>query len=455
MIGEQEEGRGGLPPLSRVPAIVLINAGKEGSKSEGAGSPTNSRMVSVSGKTVAALVGVCTVMVAGFLFYAFFAREVTHWIEGEHHWFHDYEPWSLVGFILAFIVAGSLCLPVQPFVVAVGYLFGFHFLTIFFTYAVYTLSAFLMFNGARFWFRPVVEEWLREHRLVEGMAQYVKDPTEGAKVNLLFSFTPLAFCLHCYTMGITEIKEEVFLVTFLVGQSPHIFFGVLTGSALLAAETSDITLDWMKVAMLGAGIGGTLLAVAYLGTVAHEILGQLDDGLSNERLLPGEKRRENAQCGVGITFDEAEDRSIVVSSITPGSPAEQGGVIRVGDVLHQVDARPVHRADLGLIARLIPGPRGTGVELGLKRGGQPDSPGAPMYLVVLERSPTIVTYGTIVPADAAAGPEHADGAGVGGGGAGREEVYEYGSSTNVDSRSSRRPDHITVPVAAASAHKRE
>ncbi|MGB1595030.1 MAG: hypothetical protein ACPIOQ_19880, partial [Promethearchaeia archaeon] len=107
-------------------------------------------MVSVSGKTVAALVGVCTVMVAGFLFYAFFAREVTHWIEGEHHWFHDYEPWSLVGFIVAFIVAGSLCLPVQPFVVAVGYLFGFHFLTIFFTYAVYTLSAFLMFNGARF-----------------------------------------------------------------------------------------------------------------------------------------------------------------------------------------------------------------------------------------------------------------------------------------------------------------
>ena len=76
MVGEQEDGRGGLPTPSRVPAIVLINAGKEGSKSEGAGSPTNSRMVSVSGKTVAALVGVCTVMVAGFLFYAFFARDL-------------------------------------------------------------------------------------------------------------------------------------------------------------------------------------------------------------------------------------------------------------------------------------------------------------------------------------------------------------------------------------------
>ena len=53
-------------------------------------------------------------------------------------------------------------------------------------------DAFLMFNGARFWFRPMVELWLREHRLVEGMAQYVKNPREGAKVNLLFSFTPMA-----------------------------------------------------------------------------------------------------------------------------------------------------------------------------------------------------------------------------------------------------------------------
>jgi uncharacterized membrane protein YdjX (TVP38/TMEM64 family) len=345
---------------------------------------------------VAAVIGVCTVMVAVFAFYAFFAREVTHWMEGEHHWFHDYEPWSLIGFIGAFVAATALCLPAQPFVVAVGYLFGFHFLTIFFTYTVYTLSAFLMFNGARFWFRPMVEAWLREHRLVEGMAQYVKDPREGAKVNLLFSFTPIAFCLHCYAMGITEIKEEVFMVTFLVGQSPHIFFGVLTGSALLAAETSDLTLDWMKIAMLAAGIGGTFLAVVYLGTVAHDILGQLDDGLSNEKLALNDKRGEEVRCGVGLTFEEAEDRSIVVASVAANSPAAQSSVVRVGDVLHEVDGRTVHRADIELIGRLVPGHEGTKVELGLTRGGAPQSEGGPaMYLVVLQRSSAVRTYGSI------------------------------------------------------------
>ena len=395
---------------------------------------------SVSWKIVAGGLGFCAVMVAVFIFYAFFAREVTHWMEGEHHLFHDYEPWSLVMFIGAFVTATALCLPAQPFVVAVGYLFGFHFLTIFFTYTVYTLSAFLMFNGARFWFRPMVEAWLREHRLVEGMAQYVKDPREGAKVNLLFSFTPIAFCLHCYAMGITEIKEEVFLVTFLVGQSPHIFFGVLTGSALLAAETSDLTLDWMKTSMLVAGIGGTFVAVVYLGTVAHDILGQLDDGLSNDRLLPGEKRREKLQYGVGLTFEEAEDRSIVVSAVAAGSPAAESGVIVVGDVLHQVDGSGVHRADLGLIARLIPGHHGTTVELGLKRGGGASSPRLQeqaLYRVILQRSPLVTTYGTInvnaVLADLSpvgmpaseAGAAHADGAWV----QDRENVH--GMSTDI------------------------
>jgi uncharacterized membrane protein YdjX (TVP38/TMEM64 family) len=68
-----------------------------------------------------------------------------------------------------------------------GYLFGMHFLTVLFTYFVYALAAFLMFNGARYWFRPMVEASLREHRVVEGMRRYVKDPREGAKVRVLDS----------------------------------------------------------------------------------------------------------------------------------------------------------------------------------------------------------------------------------------------------------------------------
>ena len=184
----------------------------------------------MSSRTLAVILVATAAMVITWGFYAFFAREVTHFIEGKHHWFHNYEPWSLMGFICVFIVSTSLFLPAQPFVVAVGYLFGFHFLTILFTVAVYALASFLMFNGARFWFRPIADNWLREHKVVLGMARYVKDPIEGAKLNFLFSFTPIAFCIHCYVMGVTEIDEHIFIGTFLMGQSPHIFFGILTGA---------------------------------------------------------------------------------------------------------------------------------------------------------------------------------------------------------------------------------
>jgi hypothetical protein len=112
----------------------------------------------------------------------------------------------------------------------------------------------------------------------------------------------MAFCLHCYAMGITEINEFIFLGTFLVGQSPHVFFGIMTGSALLAAEKSSMSLDYFKVGMLiagarrhplphrrsplrvaapssaltgarrwrlAAGVLGTFVAIVYLGSVAQ------------------------------------------------------------------------------------------------------------------------------------------------------------------------------------------
>ena len=241
-------------------------------------------------------------------------------------------------------------------------------MTLLFTVAVYALAAFLMFNGARYWFRPLAEGWLREHKVVLGMSQYVKDPREGAKLNLLFSFTPIAFCIHCYVMGITEIDEFIFMSTFLIGQSPHIVFGLLTGSALLAADTSPSgAMDSFKIALLVVGIVGTLAAMVYLMSVAESVLNDMENGAASERLLGGSSER----CGVGITFEEQDDKTLKVAALLPGSPAALSGEVRVGDVLCEIDGRNVYRASLGVITQLVPGERGTRVELGLGGGGGP------------------------------------------------------------------------------------
>ena len=310
----------------------------------GRGQNLSLQRAKMSSRTLAVILVATAAMVVTWGFYAFFAREVTHFIEGKHHWFHNYEPWSLMGFICVFIVTTSAFLPAQPFVVAVGYLFGFHFLTILFTVAVYALAAFLMFNGARFWFRPVADNWLREHKVVSGMARYVKDPIEGAKLNFLFSFTPIAFCIHCYVMGITEIEEHIFITTFLLGQSPHIFFGILTGvskalclsihvivrtriplsagSALMAADSASLTMDSFKIGMLALGVVCTFAAMIYLMHMAEEVLKHIDEGAA-DRLLPAPA----APCGVGLTFEEGDDEALVVTHVHAGSPAAVSGKV--------------------------------------------------------------------------------------------------------------------------------
>jgi hypothetical protein len=51
--------------------------------------------------------------------------------------------------------------------------------------------------------------------------------------------------------------------TFLLGQSPHIIFGLLTGSALLAADMNSSALDSFKIALLVLGVVGTFVAMLY------------------------------------------------------------------------------------------------------------------------------------------------------------------------------------------------
>lgn len=78
----------------------------------------------------------------------------------------------------------------------------------------------------------------------------------------------------------------------------------------------------------------------------------------------------NVRCGVGVTFEEHDDRSLVVCYIAPESPAEKSGRIALGDVLHEVDGKPVFRAHIDYITKIVPGPQGSYVELGFKRAGR-------------------------------------------------------------------------------------
>jgi hypothetical protein len=43
-----------------------------------------------------------------------------------------------------------------------------------------------------------------------------------------------------------------------------------------------------------------------------------------------------------------------ISELKPGSPAEQTGLFRVGDIVHAVDGKPIEHLSLKHVARLTP-----------------------------------------------------------------------------------------------------
>lgn len=72
--------------------------------------------------------------------------------------------------------------------------------------------------------------------------------------------------------------------------------------------------------------------------------------------------------GVGIYVDQRDGQMIVTAPIE-GGPAERAGV-RAGDIIVEVDGRPLDGLSLTDQTRAIRGPKGTTVVLGIRRPGQ-------------------------------------------------------------------------------------
>jgi len=104
--------------------------------------------------------------------------------------------------------------------------------------------------------------------------------------------------------------------------------------------------------------------------VAESVLHDMEHGAQSQKLLgEADNSAASARCGVGITFEEQDDRTLTVAALLPGSPAAMSGQVRLGDVLCEIDGRNVYRASLNTITRLIPGERGTQVVIGLGGAG--------------------------------------------------------------------------------------
>ena len=95
-------------------------------------------------------------------------------------------------------------------------------------------------------------------------------------------------------------------------------------------------------------------------------------------------RKDAKQCGVGILFTVNPEGALQVSSLLPGSPAEESGLIRPGDILHKVDDKDVFCSAANVVHQLVVGPEGSWVLLGLRMGARE---GDGLVHVALQRRP--------------------------------------------------------------------
>ena len=103
------------------------------------------------------------------------------------------------------------------------------------------------------------------------------------------------------------------------------------------------------------------------------MLDSLGDEGHTRFLTPGEVKsnRESLSgtyVGVGIRLEDRE-RMVVVASPIEGSPAQQAG-IEAGDVVIAVDGKSVLKQKTSEVANRIRGPKGTDVELTVRRGDE-------------------------------------------------------------------------------------
>lgn len=155
---------------------------------------------------------------------------------------------------------------------------------------------------------------------------------------------------------------------------------------IVEAEARRIFADQFALAVsAGASLTPTQLSYAAIGGMAESFndshVGFLTPEANRERI-----NRQHGQAGftgAGIIIRALEGK-IYVSSVIPGSPAEQAGV-RDFDRILRIDTTSTDGLDVSRVSSLIRGVAGTPVTLTLARGGSP----TPVVLTIV-RGPIVI-----------------------------------------------------------------
>ena len=178
---------------------------------------------------------------------------------------------GIVAFVLVYILAVVLLLPVWPLTVAAGLAFGLWAIPLVIVAA--TIGSALAFFVARRILRQWVSAWARQQAYVDALDRAVK--VEGWKVVGLLRLSPVfPFTLQNYFFGASSISATAFLTATFFGIIPgtamYVYLGTLGRAAVL-----DHQLSIGQITLFVIGLLATVIAVIIIARKARLVLSRM------------------------------------------------------------------------------------------------------------------------------------------------------------------------------------
>jgi len=197
---------------------------------------------------------------------------------------------GVLAYAAAIVILQGIGIPLSPFGIAAGGLFGFQSGLLAITLGT-NVGAALNFLIARYFARTMVTSWLGHHEKFRLIDRAIA--REGGKIVALLRLCPIPFGLANYAYGLTSVRLSHYLLATFVAIIPANVFFVWIGSGvsktLSTAGTSNAQTTGEK-AFLVIGIVALALAIRTVSKIAKAAI---DQGEADQSTPPPDPAKIN------------------------------------------------------------------------------------------------------------------------------------------------------------------
>ncbi|MEM8797944.1 MAG: TVP38/TMEM64 family protein [Pseudomonadota bacterium] len=195
----------------------------------------------------------------------------------------SFGPFGVIVFMLLYVGIVISFLPITPFSLAAGAIYGWWGIPIAFASA--NLGALLSFLIARGAGRNYIQRVIRRRPLAAVIDRCVL--RGGWRLVLLIRLSGvLPFAVQNYSFGLTGLKVRPYVTATLIGLIPGTFVKAWIGKSGVDVLSDDRPSSYIEVASLVAALIITLTMLGYIGRLAYRELkraGMIENGETTER----------------------------------------------------------------------------------------------------------------------------------------------------------------------------